>query len=347
MASCLSFPYVCEMKKLPALIVAKEFAPDEIGQVLEYGIQVLDKQPWRPHVFTVLCDTRRFKFFKITRTSSDFIVQHTPNILDRRGWELLRLLVCQTSETLGYMKCSIEGWTVGEILGIGGTAVVAKAHNCVTKMEAVVKLYTGNDAQNYRNQEELALTQLQGIPNIPQIDLNAPTMTVSGRPILIKYPVGFSVGDGVFPFIGDFVPLVDAIQAMHSRGWLHNDVAPANIVFRKIPDEEPKVLLNDFGSATNLLVISNYNISIKSRSLFYGVNSTNSGYEFGVIADLRALVLSIFVLTQPNSYDKAKTTTMNQLKTIAILVQPWKNMLNAAEAGNYDWVRDILNSTRA
>jgi hypothetical protein len=345
----LSIMALCEMKKLPGNNVeAKEFAPDEMGQALEFGLKVMEKQPWRPHVYVGLSDTRRFKFFKISRRISGFFFEYSHMFMDVKGWEVLRLLVCQTAETLGYVQCSITGWEVGDILGIGGTAVVAKARHRETAMEVVAKLYTGDRAQMFRDQEALALSELQGIPNIPQLVNDAPVMTAErGRPVLLKYPLGFAVGDGVFPFISDFVPLVDALKAIHDKGWLHNDVAPANIFFSKLSDtEEPVVFLNDFGSATKD-IIGNYPAIVKSRPLFYGTNSDNTGFAIGRSADLRALVLSIFVLTQPYSYDKARVISMGKLKAIAMLLQPWKNALVAAEAVDYEGVKVALNSTLA
>jgi serine/threonine protein kinase len=70
---------------------------------------------------------------------------------------------------------------------------------------------------------------------------------------VLKYPLGFVVGDEVFPFISDFAPLVDALEAVHRR-WLHNDVAPANIFFSKVPNDKLMVFLNDFGSTTNSII---------------------------------------------------------------------------------------------
>jgi hypothetical protein len=159
---------LCVMKKLPGKSVGtKEFAPDEMGQAFQFGIDLLDKQPWRPHVYVGLTDTRRLKFFKISRRTSGLLFQYSQIFMDVKGWEVLRLFVCQSAETLGYVQCSIEDWVVGDILGIGGTAVVAKACHHDTAVNAVAKLYTGD-------QEALALSALKEIPNIPQLVVHQP-----------------------------------------------------------------------------------------------------------------------------------------------------------------------------
>jgi hypothetical protein len=348
----LSIMALIEMKKLPAgRIATKEFAPDEMGQCLEFGMKVLDKQPWRPHVFVVLSDTRRFKFFKISRMGSGQMFQHSKIFLDANGWSVLRLLVCQTANTLGYVQCSVDGWSIGKILGIGGTAVVAEAKQSGQPfalgqpMDAVAKMYTGTDALNYRNQEAAALEALKHIPNIPFLIQGAPSTTIAGKPVLLKYPRGYSAGNEVFALIGDYSPLVDVLRAVHSAGWLHNDVAPANIFFETVADNEPpKVFLNDFGSATKRNVFNLAN-AVKSRQLFYSSDASSHSFVFGPMADLRALVLSIFVLTQKNAFDSMKVTTANQLIEVMSRAAPWKNALIAATNEDYEGVKAALNST--
>jgi hypothetical protein len=347
----LSIMALCEMKRLPAgNIEAKEFAPEEMGQGLEFGIKVMQKQPWRPHVFVGLSDTRRFKFFKISRSGSNFLVQHSAIFMDVAGWKVLRLLVCQTAETLGYVQCSIDGWTVGNTLGIGGTAVVVEACQSTIagdSTSAVAKLYCGEGAQDYRNQEAAALGALAGIPNIPSLILGAPATTVAGQPILIKAPRGNAAGDGVFPLIGDYAPLVNVLEAVHGKGWLHNDVAPANIFFHAANvNEAPKAFLNDFGSATNRSTTTL--VALKSRPLFYRYSSSNTrtSIDTGPEADLRALVLSIFVLTRKNSYDCFQVTTSDVLGKIATRAQPWEDALNAARNANYKGVKEALSLNR-
>jgi hypothetical protein len=349
----LSIMALCEMKKLPAgNLAAKEFAPEEMGQGLEFGIKVMLKQPWRPHVYVGLSDTRRFKFFKISRTSSDFLFQHSDIFMDVRGWEVLRLLVCQTAETLGYVQCSIEGWTVGKILGIGGTAVVVEAHQsgqpsvASESIDAVAKLYSGAGAQDYRNQEAAALEALRGISNIPRLIQGAPATTVKGRPVLLKSPRGNAAGDGVFPLVSEYSPLVDVLDAVHRKGWLHNDVAPANIFFHKMANKSPKVFLNDFGSAT-ILDARILPAALKSRPLYYSSSASSKAFDIGPKADLRALVLSVFVLTQKNAFDFAQVTTVTQLEEVVMRAQPWKDALIAAKETNYAGVKAALNSSSA
>lgn len=313
----------------------------------------MHKQPWRPHVYAVLSDTRRFKFFKITREGSDFVFQHSDIFLDVKGWEVFRSLVCQTAEKLGYVQYAIEGWTVGSVLGIGGTAVVVEARQsgqpsvAGESIDAVAKLYTGARAQNYRDQEAAALEALRGISSIPRPIQGAPAATVADRPVLLKSPRGNAAGDGVFPLIGDYSPLVDALEAVHRKGWLHNDVAPANIFFQKMPDGSPNVFLNDFGSATHGVPTSPAVSLIKSRPLFYKPSTFSNAFEFGSKADLCALVLSIYVLTQKSAFDSAEVTTASQLEEVAMRAQPWKDALIAAKNENYGGVKAALNSTVA
>ncbi len=333
-------------------LALKEFTPDEKGQCLEFGVKVMRKQPWRPHVFVVLSDTRRFVFFKVSRLENDsFKYQHSPMLLDVAGWDMFARLVSQTAETLGYVQCSINGWKVGDIIGVGGTAVVVNVTpsdqsqvGAPSANNVLAKLYTGQGAAHYMKQEALALDALKDVPNIPRLVDGAPTQTISGRPVLLIYPRGYSVGDGIFPWISDYAPLVDVLQAIHNKGWLHNDVAPANIFFTEgVNGSSPQVFLNDFGSATNAK-FPMQSVSIKSRPLFYSTDGT-SGFEFSVKADLRALVLSIFVMMHKHSVDSVKVERASQLEDILMQKNPWKRALIAAQKEDYNEIKDVLYST--
>jgi hypothetical protein len=343
------------IKKLPeGNLQSQEFAPDEMGQCLEFGMKVMGKQPWRPHVYVVLSDTRRFKFFKVSRCGMDDLVyEHSDIFLDAKGWEVFRLLVSQSPQTLGYVNCSIQDWTIGSVLGIGGTAVVVAAHQSSQcsmvgagdNVDAVAKLYIGLEAMQSRNQEAAALEALIGISNIPSLIKGAPNMTVSNLPVLLLSPRGYAPGDKVFPLISDYVPLVDVLHAVHGRGWRHNDVAPANILFRIANNGSPEVFLNDFGSATRFFQPHAMH-NPKSRPLFYHYNASSAGFDFGTQADLCALVLSIFDLTQKDAFDIGHITTAKELERVAMRAQPWKNALIAAKNVDYEGVKAALNSTR-
>lgn len=369
----LSIMSLVEIKKLPENAHQKEFAPEEMGQTLKFAMKVLEKQPWRPHVYAGLCDLRRFKFFKVTRVNGDYpySFKHTPIYLDVNGWEVFRKLVSQSNETLGYQKCSVLGWTVGKVLGVGGTAVVCEARrvagaaadadssssssssssgstsgSAVTSLDCVAKLYSGSNALEDRMREARALAALADIGHMSQIVPEAPDTTGSGRPVLLKHPRGCMAGDGVFPLVIDYLPLVDTVAGVHRRNYLHNDIAPANIFFTQSAGQKPPVVfLNDFGSATQYSASASASASIlpsnlKSRPLFYP--SSVLGFVIGPRHDLLALVLSIFVLTQKNSYDKTAVTTVTQLEAVAVRMQPWKDAVDAAKVCNYDGVKQAL-----
>jgi hypothetical protein len=61
--------------------------------------------------------------------------------------------------------------------------MVAEACMQDSEIDVVVKLYTGDHAQDYRNQEASALSDLDGIPNIPRILVDAVAVTVDNRPV--------------------------------------------------------------------------------------------------------------------------------------------------------------------
>lgn len=348
MGGVLSIMAMVEMKPLPGGdIIGKEFSPEEMGQTLEFAQKILGKQPWRPHVFAVLSDTRRFKFFKVTRMKDkSFTYQYSAIFMDFHGWRLLALLVSQTNLSLGFVECKIQDWTLGSVLGVGGTAVVVEATRSSssssgsTDVSTVAKVYTGDrvQAENCRNREAAALEALKGIHQIPYVVPGAPPVSLGGQHVLLKSPRGMVPGDGVFPLFVDYLSLVDVVQSIHSKGWLHNDIAPANIFFvhsaRTI-----KVFLNDFGSATRQGEVPH---SIKSRALFYETSAASQTFVIGPECDLRALVLSIFVLTQKNAFDSDAVKTVDELQAIANRVQPWKRALTAAKDKNYHGVKTAL-----
>lgn len=347
---------VCEMKRLPDGILGKEFAPEEKGQCIEFGNKVLGKQPWRPHVFVALSDTRRFQFFKVSRINEEessipFVCHYSKIFIDRRGWEVFGQLLCQSDAFLGYTQCSITDWTLGGTLGVGGTGVVVEASS-VDHEDAVAKIFCGDAhslAGHYRTQEAAALDDLNGIPNIPRLVDGAPDMTSGRQPVILKLPRGTAPGDGIFPRIADYAPLVDALKAIHTKGWLHNDIAPPNIFF----DNQQKVFLNDFGSATKFSNNSSSSssgrppIPLKSRPLFYHWDPDSKTFTTGPEADLIALVLSVFLLTQRNFEKNADISTQRQLVDLASVELPWSVALECAGHSDYVGVRTALMSMLA
>jgi hypothetical protein len=92
------------------------------------------------------------------------------------------------------------------------------------------------------------------------------------------------------------------------------------------------VLLADFGSASR---IDEHPHTVHSRALYYDV--VDERVAIGVAADLRALVLSMFVLMVRHGCDPA-VQTAEELCKYAERTQPWIHALRGARRGDHDAV---------
>jgi hypothetical protein len=343
-----------DVKLMPAKVTVAEAFPDfgdeDCGQILGFLQTGLQVQPWRTIMYGHLNDCRRFQFFKATRNRDGGInFQKSRLYIDATGWRMLYVLLMQSLEKLGFEDVGVQGWAVNGILGAGATsAVFAAKHVSNDGLTAVCKIYLHHDGEQLRAREVRALSALVGHPHVPQVVPGSPDRTASGRFILLKTPVGLALQTTVRLSIAYYAPIVDALTQAHAANVFHNDVAPANLCAVRGDDGSYRVLLNDFGSATTEEELANVRSAgekIATRVLFYG-DATDS-LTFGRAADLRALVRSVFFLTQC-TFDPTVVTTAAALERVMLEQLPvWREALRLAGIADYNGLTTLLQTGQA
>jgi serine/threonine protein kinase len=100
----------------------------------------------------------------------------------------------------------------------------------------------------------------EGLPNLPYV---AEATALSGKPLfsIMEYLSGGSLSELIAEKsldIGDSLEIVrsiaGALDYLHSRGQVHLDIKPDNVLFRvpPVPGEPPEPVLIDFGIARNI-----------------------------------------------------------------------------------------------
>ncbi|MCA9563018.1 MAG: serine/threonine protein kinase, partial [Myxococcales bacterium] len=162
----------------------------------------------------------------------------------------------QLATETGLVGTSVGKYTIREEVGFGGMSVVYRAEDDVLGREVAVKLLHGHlarrqDARERFHREARAVAKLHH-PNIVEIydysaeeSHNAYIVTEFIRgPTLREFVENRGVP---FPEIGVMicVHVAEALQHAHSKGIVHRDVKPENIMIR--PDGVVKLM--DFGIA--------------------------------------------------------------------------------------------------
>jgi hypothetical protein len=317
-----------------------EFSIEDKGRTVDSLARVLQYQPWREHCYGALTDLHRFVFFCVSllENGTIFCTESTVDT-EADGWRVLPNLCAQSDQVLNFRSVAMIGWAVGATLRVGATAAVvevtATRPTNAAPIEGVAKIYLEHFTISVfmRTHECDVMTRLASahVPHIPSVVPNSPEKTAAGLPVLLMQPRGHDA-TATLHKLSDYLPLLDTLKKMHAIGFSHNDIAPDNILFTS-----SSVFLADFGSAGEVDAPPQL---LASRALFYHV--AGGRVETGVVEDLRALVLALFVLTVPQDWGAARMATAEELCRAACARPPWRAALDAAEAGQHTAVRTAL-----
>jgi hypothetical protein len=356
-----------------------DFSDEERGQILDFINVCMKLQPWRMFMYGYLSDCRRIQFFHAVRRGDGAVeFSQSDLMIDRAGWNALYRLLSQTLEKLGFEDVSLPGWEIDKYLGSGKTSsvfsaerinpssatassfssatasfpstaaggapsssAIAPAAAAVPVNVAVCKMYTERNGEEARNREARALIALLGLPHVPTLVDGAPDRTMSARPVLLKTPVGQSLKTDVRLSVAHYAGLVTTLKKAHARDVYHNDIAPDNLF--AVLDESGAdffVMLNDFGSAASAAELAGA-FTVETRRLFYRRDKQGK-IPFGGAEDLRALVRSVFYLTQ-STFNANEAETAEQLDAIMFKQLPiWRVALKLAGDADYDALHALL-----
>lgn len=151
------------------------------------------------------------------------------------------------------MTLEAAGYVVEELLGFGGSGEVWRARDATTGETVALKRLRGRDdpaARDLLRREAALLASLAGPHVMP---LRAVLSTPDGPVLVLDYAAGGSLAGlratrprlepGEIVTLG--VPLANALADLHSRGVVHGDLSPSNVLF----SADGRPMLADLGVA--------------------------------------------------------------------------------------------------
>ena len=150
----------------------------------------------------------------------------------------------------------LAGYRIGEVIGIGGMAIVYRAEQLALRRDVALKVLspdlTQDDVFRERFRREAKLVAGLEHPNIVGIHdfgesdgrLFIAMRLVDGAPLSDRLRAGLSADNA----LGILRPVADALDAAHAAGLVHRDVKPQNILLAKTG----RTYLVDFGVAKAL-----------------------------------------------------------------------------------------------
>ncbi len=204
---------------------------------------------------------------------------------------------------------TIAGYTILRLLGSGGMAEVYLAqHPRLPRRDALKVLseaITADGTFRERFQREADLAATLWHPNIVAVHdrgefdghlwiaMDYVDGTDAAQLIKDRYPAGMPVQE-----VCDIVTAVAAaLDYAHSRGLLHRDVKPANILLTDADDSRRRILLADFGIARPLADISGLTVTnFTVGTLAYAAPEQLMGADIDGRADQYALAATAFHL---------------------------------------------------
>ncbi|MFZ0907420.1 MAG: serine/threonine-protein kinase [Mycobacterium sp.] len=116
--------------------------------------------------------------------------------------------------------------------------------------------------------------------------------TSAAQLIANRFPTGMPAGE----VLATITAVADALDYAHSRGMLHRNVRPANILFASPADGEQQILLTDFGMARQLGDPNGAPADLTGEAVAYAAPEQLSGSDIDGRADQYALAATAFHL---------------------------------------------------
>ena len=340
----------------------REFSDEEVGQILDFLQELLNRQGWRKWIYGFLTDGVRFEFFRCMRRGDaaaadgggeddgpqEISFTKSGLLSKGEGWLRLSQLLQQSNQQLGFTTITLPGWSLDTWLGSGATTSVFKAVASEGRDTAVCKIFLGKSASAVatRDNEARALRLMSADLHTPKI--RCEEVRVSGGeqslPVLLVTPVGEPLGFlGVRLPIRAYAVLVDTLRRSHGLGLCHIDVCGDNMfAVPKNPGEdggggtvEYDVILNDWASSMLTKDVKKAK-RFSTHKLYYDVN------RMGPTEDVAALVRSVFVLTQQCIF--APVETAQELDETIRRQWSWGDALDCARQGRYDAVSHFFRT---
>ncbi|MFC1850015.1 diguanylate cyclase [candidate division CSSED10-310 bacterium] len=188
-------------------------------------------------------------------------------------------------------------YRIVEELGRGGMGIVYKVHdvvrNCQLALKTLPTIFQKTDFQKRFKNEFITNVSLKHLNLIEVFDFGTDENQIPY--FTMEFIPGWNLR--TFPYIQDMktiLPLViqvcHALDYVHSRGLVHRDIKPTNIlVFQDPENQQYKVKITDFGLATNKLEVSTVSpsgtLAFMAPEVLNGeqIDQLSDVYAFGVV----------------------------------------------------------------
>ena len=212
-----------EWKKFPEK-ESQQFSDPEKGQIISYGLQILDAQPWRNSAVVTICNLDIIQFFEVHR--GDRITEYaaTKFILGP-GRKLLLVLLSLSLAHHGFDLVYPVGIPHEQLIPLAGgsTSIVFKWLE--QPQDVVVKAFRSDSMEAFETEKKAyeLLGEIASQKHLCQLLRSGP-----------NYLLLVNAGGEVSAFTPSvqFAGVVTALEYSHSKGLRHRDVRPANIVER-------------------------------------------------------------------------------------------------------------------
>jgi serine/threonine protein kinase len=157
-----------------------------------------------------------------------------------------------------------DGYRIGHKLGEGGAGVVHFAQRAMDAQVVALKLlnapvldpYWNELRQRFANEAEI-LQKLSAHSNLVRV-IEAGTFSNGVMFIAIEHLAGGTLEQAKSDYLGRYLDVAAlvatvarAVAAAHSRGILHRDIQPRNLMFRGSDRAAANIVVTDFGIALN------------------------------------------------------------------------------------------------
>lgn len=246
----LKFKFSTKGKKKNAqIVVSDRFADDDKQQVVIYNEYLLDKQPRRPSVVSLLCNSQWALLIKSSRRGCDAIthaVSSSFRLNSSEGKDVISKFFSMSMKEHSFCVPDIPGYSIQNVLGVGSFSVVYRVRKGDEEFAAKVH----DKAEDWRAEYDV-LCKLASISNVPKvIEKIAETPESSCWNTLIICPVAchveapaFSTGHSLTS--SDISDMIDVLKGAHELKIIHRDIRPPNLLLC----EGSGVLVSDWGCA--------------------------------------------------------------------------------------------------
>lgn len=272
-----------------------QFSNQEIGHVIDMGIDLMKTQLRRKNLVMFLTDGFRMQFFLLRSNGlSPYSCGYSKIYKGKTGWLILFGLLQESLQNLGYAPTVIDGVKLISVLGQGGQCV---AYSGIFEEKAcVIKVYQNS---SFHSTEVSMLQRLHlQLAESDHLRCSVPQLLHGGLRCGDQYvTVTESVHDSVqssdlrgrIVSGSHIVQLVRLLQRVHEIGNCHRDIKPDNIYV----SSQNQIVLSDWASASTI----NQLVSFQGTPGFNDFEGLAPEFHEPTAADdLKALVKSAYLM---------------------------------------------------